>query len=360
MPCSWCGVEVGADEGFRASEPEGERKAAFCRLEHVVPVGHPGRPLGSGDDPAARRARRRPGPLRALRRPAGRPPRPARPPPRRAPHRRRVLRRRPPAAVGQGRGALAGAELALASVVVRAALVALRGVYGRTEGRGRSAVVAGAAPPCVPRGVLAAREEGVRPTSRYARSQVAHPLATELADAPTAADSLPSVRPCAAQRRERLRRESRYARTVARPASAISAVTAPAATTAPNPGPPAPRLRDGAGHRAAAGGAEPDGGDRPREGLRDRARGRDVAHELVGGGHVGRQAQPGDQRPAAPWPAIDGAAAAAASTAGRARPGAPSAGPAPRCARARRRPGRRRRCPPPRRPCSAPAAAREP
>ena len=50
MPCSWCGVEVGADEGFRASEPEGERKAAFCRLEHVVPVGHPGRPLGAGDD----------------------------------------------------------------------------------------------------------------------------------------------------------------------------------------------------------------------------------------------------------------------------------------------------------------------
>ena len=37
MPCSWCGVEVGTDEGFRASEPEGERKAAFCRLEHVVP-----------------------------------------------------------------------------------------------------------------------------------------------------------------------------------------------------------------------------------------------------------------------------------------------------------------------------------
>ena len=37
MPCSWCGVEVGTDEGFRAAEPEGERKAAFCRLEHVVP-----------------------------------------------------------------------------------------------------------------------------------------------------------------------------------------------------------------------------------------------------------------------------------------------------------------------------------
>ena len=35
--CSWCGVDVGVDEGFRATEPEGERKAAFCRLEHVVP-----------------------------------------------------------------------------------------------------------------------------------------------------------------------------------------------------------------------------------------------------------------------------------------------------------------------------------
>src|SRR3954465_10384061 len=35
--CSWCGVDVGRDEGFRATEPEGERRAAFCRLEHVVP-----------------------------------------------------------------------------------------------------------------------------------------------------------------------------------------------------------------------------------------------------------------------------------------------------------------------------------
>jgi hypothetical protein len=35
--CSWCGVGVGADEGFRACEPAGERRAAFCRLEHVVP-----------------------------------------------------------------------------------------------------------------------------------------------------------------------------------------------------------------------------------------------------------------------------------------------------------------------------------
>ena len=60
MPCSWCGVEVGADEGFRASEPEGERKAAFCRLEHVVPWAIQGAALGAGDDRAPRRARRRP------------------------------------------------------------------------------------------------------------------------------------------------------------------------------------------------------------------------------------------------------------------------------------------------------------
>ena len=35
--CSWCGVDVPAGEGFRAYEPAGERRAAFCRLEHVVP-----------------------------------------------------------------------------------------------------------------------------------------------------------------------------------------------------------------------------------------------------------------------------------------------------------------------------------
>ena len=35
--CSWCGVDIGRDEGFRATEPEGERRAAFCRLEHIVP-----------------------------------------------------------------------------------------------------------------------------------------------------------------------------------------------------------------------------------------------------------------------------------------------------------------------------------
>jgi hypothetical protein len=53
--CSWCGVAVGPDEGFRATEPAGDRKAAFCRLEHVVPWAiqgahwDPGTPLGPGD-----------------------------------------------------------------------------------------------------------------------------------------------------------------------------------------------------------------------------------------------------------------------------------------------------------------------
>lgn len=35
--CTWCGTEVEADDGFRAFEPAGARRAVFCRLEHVVP-----------------------------------------------------------------------------------------------------------------------------------------------------------------------------------------------------------------------------------------------------------------------------------------------------------------------------------
>jgi hypothetical protein len=35
--CTWCGVEVEADDGFRAYEPAGERRAVFCRLEHIIP-----------------------------------------------------------------------------------------------------------------------------------------------------------------------------------------------------------------------------------------------------------------------------------------------------------------------------------
>ena len=35
--CSWCGTSVEAGDGFRAAEHPGQRRAAFCRLEHVVP-----------------------------------------------------------------------------------------------------------------------------------------------------------------------------------------------------------------------------------------------------------------------------------------------------------------------------------
>ncbi|MEY2533938.1 MAG: hypothetical protein QOF29_1848, partial [bacterium] len=55
LQCSWCGVDVGRDEGFRASEPEGERRATFCRLEHIVPWAiqgahwEPGTILAAGD-----------------------------------------------------------------------------------------------------------------------------------------------------------------------------------------------------------------------------------------------------------------------------------------------------------------------
>jgi hypothetical protein len=36
-PCSWCGARVERDDGYRLGEPAGERRATFCRLEHVVP-----------------------------------------------------------------------------------------------------------------------------------------------------------------------------------------------------------------------------------------------------------------------------------------------------------------------------------
>ena len=35
--CTWCGREVEADDGFRVYEEAGQRRATFCRLEHVVP-----------------------------------------------------------------------------------------------------------------------------------------------------------------------------------------------------------------------------------------------------------------------------------------------------------------------------------
>jgi hypothetical protein len=35
--CNWCGAGVEPDDGWRAAEPAGERRAVFCRLEHIVP-----------------------------------------------------------------------------------------------------------------------------------------------------------------------------------------------------------------------------------------------------------------------------------------------------------------------------------
>ncbi len=35
--CTWCGAAVDPGDGFRAYEPAGDRRAVFCRLEHVVP-----------------------------------------------------------------------------------------------------------------------------------------------------------------------------------------------------------------------------------------------------------------------------------------------------------------------------------
>ena len=35
--CTWCGTRRRAEDGFRAYEPAGGRRAVFCRLEHVVP-----------------------------------------------------------------------------------------------------------------------------------------------------------------------------------------------------------------------------------------------------------------------------------------------------------------------------------
>ena len=36
-PCTWCGADVEPNDGYRLAEAPGDRRAAFCRLEHVVP-----------------------------------------------------------------------------------------------------------------------------------------------------------------------------------------------------------------------------------------------------------------------------------------------------------------------------------
>jgi hypothetical protein len=57
--CSWCGTGVERDDGFRAGEHPGERKAVFCRLEHVVPWAQQGAHWEAGMpvEPAAATAR---------------------------------------------------------------------------------------------------------------------------------------------------------------------------------------------------------------------------------------------------------------------------------------------------------------
>lgn len=52
-PCTWCGAPVEREDGYRLAEPAGERRAAFCRLEHVVPwaIQGPHWEPGSIDEP---------------------------------------------------------------------------------------------------------------------------------------------------------------------------------------------------------------------------------------------------------------------------------------------------------------------
>lgn len=64
--CTWCGAEVEPDDGFRAcllsaatstaAGSTGERRAVFCRLEHVVPWAIQGPQWRFEDAPSAARS----------------------------------------------------------------------------------------------------------------------------------------------------------------------------------------------------------------------------------------------------------------------------------------------------------------
>jgi hypothetical protein len=54
--CTWCGAEVESDDGFRAYEPAGERRAVFCRLEHLIPWSIQGAHWNAVDVRALRRS----------------------------------------------------------------------------------------------------------------------------------------------------------------------------------------------------------------------------------------------------------------------------------------------------------------
>jgi hypothetical protein len=47
--CSWCGAEIEPGDGFRVGEHPGARRAAFCRLEHLVPWSIQGAHWDAGD-----------------------------------------------------------------------------------------------------------------------------------------------------------------------------------------------------------------------------------------------------------------------------------------------------------------------
>jgi hypothetical protein len=47
--CTWCGNAVEPEDGYRAAERPGERRAVFCRLEHVVPWSIQGPHWEAGD-----------------------------------------------------------------------------------------------------------------------------------------------------------------------------------------------------------------------------------------------------------------------------------------------------------------------
>ena len=53
--CTWCGMSVEDADGFRLYEPAGDRRATFCRLEHIVPwaIQGPHWEAGELDEPPA-------------------------------------------------------------------------------------------------------------------------------------------------------------------------------------------------------------------------------------------------------------------------------------------------------------------
>ena len=51
MSCAWCGRQIDSAGGYRLRAEPGERRAAFCRLEHVVPWAIQGPHWEPGDPP---------------------------------------------------------------------------------------------------------------------------------------------------------------------------------------------------------------------------------------------------------------------------------------------------------------------